>query len=470
MDGQTMGHVLLANPGIEHLALAIALHRASLRDGHRVTVVADESVTLRALRAQGLSPVSLGHAHSVSLPSVPLDGFAARELRCTGLDPTASTGATVRARARLEKRAGALVRLVETALPDLVVLFDARDGASRLFDWTAREFGCDLLHLGQGLLPGTLQCDPLGIDGDASTCDRPAIAYRDASADVPFLDDVLASTLAGSIPAPGPAERRTPLWAPDTFDTFLSVAEGLSRARLTRALERLGAWRQVAAGRATETTAYDEAALPDFELLPREPFVAVLLQRDDDLRLRIDAPASGSERGELIATGVRVAELLGDGRSGTLPLVIVRAPGDAESPPENDSTTVAVRAATAATAAAMAAAVVTVNHPLALVGVLAGTPVLHSGRTPYAVPGVATRIGERPLEDALAEAVRRSQPALRARFSTHLLRQDHLWCAASHPDGNGLRGLADALRRKLQRRPDQLAVEPSGYRPGPAFL
>ncbi|MBK8975536.1 MAG: hypothetical protein IPM29_06390 [Planctomycetes bacterium] len=456
-----MGHVLLGNPGIEQLALATALHRVCLREGERVTVVATDPVTHRCMRAQGLSPVALQAGRPIRLPRIPLEDFARRDVRCAGV-ADASPAALGRCTDALARRLGAVLRLFETMLPDLVVLFDARDGYGRMLDWVAREFRCEVLHLGDGLLPGTLQCDELGVDGDASTCERPALAYRDISADVGFLDDALAATLAGeSLRTDG--RSRPPVWAPDTLDTALALFDGLSHGRLRKALDRLGAWRR-AAERAPTTTLVD----PDPSGLPREPFVAALLQRPEDPRLRLDGGDQPHPDHEVvIATARRAALAIG---GGSVPVVVVAPPGASGRLARDASastTVVQVGAATAPIAAALAAAVVTVNHPHALVGILAGTPVLHFGRTPYGIPGVATRLGDRPLDAVLGDALGRSQPALRARFATRLLKDDHVWCPAEAPDANGVLGLLGAIRRHLAH--DRSNAPEPGYRPGPTW-
>ena len=61
-------------------------------------------------------------------------------------------------------------------------------------------------------------------------------------------------------------------------------------------------------------------------------------------------------------------------------------------------------------AVSTAAAVVTVNHPLGLAAVLAGTPVLHMGRTPYGVRGVSQRTSIDLLGDEFLEAVNTGDP------------------------------------------------------------
>ena len=56
------------------------------------------------------------------------------------------------------------------------------------------------------------------------------------------------------------------------------------------------------------------------------------------------------------------------------------------------------------------------NHPLASVALLAGTPVVHTGSALYGLPGVATRAATGELASALPAALARDFPALRQRL------------------------------------------------------
>ena len=143
-------------------------------------------------------------------------------------------------------------------------------------------------------------------------------------------------------------------------------------------------------------------------------------------------------------------------------------------PPPKGLSYVSVRGPEAAPeAAATALAVVTVNHPAGLIGRLAGTPVLHMGRTPYGIPGAGCiRTGPDHIGQDLMAAldsgyggVGQEDPAVG--FLGWLLGFGHIWCCPDNPDHNGINGWVQDIETELQE------VGPVGgplrYRAGPAW-
>ena len=118
-----------------------------------------------------------------------------------------------------------------------------------------------------------------------------------------------------------------------------------------------------------------------------------------------------------------------------------------------------------------AAAVVTINAPTAAVALLANTPVLHLGTTPYGLPGIALRTQLDSLSQSLAAALnadaRSQQQQLQRRFLTWMLSHGHVWCSPGQPDHNGLNGLIlETERRLAERGPFATSLQ---YRTGPAW-
>lgn len=450
-----MGHVLLAAPTIERFHLHEQIGRRLMRRGHRVTLLATDPVTFRCYSVHGLPTRLLRPARTRDPAGLHLHDLAVRDATLEGrLDPDIVR--VRRLRARLEHRTTPLMRLFETEMPDVVVFVQGRTGLHGLIDAVARSFGCAVTHLGDGLLPGTLQRDPEGIDGDASASRRAAGYYRSVRADRPLCDAALVALL-GEVDAP-PVARRF-VHPPDIIDTIACLGAARSTASWRWAWERLRAWRAESARPFPRRRA-------EIDGLPAAPFVALLLQSPRDPRVLLDADGQAPSPTEL-AHAVRCASQALDP---VLEVVAVRAPGLPEE------TIDALRAEgftlrsprTAALAAATATAVVTINHPLAMGGVLAGTPVLHLGRALYAVRGVATQTSLSRIRDDLAMgAAAVSQATLRARFATRMLEADHIWCSPEAPDPNGLRGLLTHVEDVLRRATPP--PEPTPYRPGPGW-
>lgn len=443
-----VGHILLAAPEIRHFALTDALVRLLARRGLRVSVLAADAVTARFLDAHGIAVHALQPLRRGTAADPTLDEFARRDARLAGrgLD----RGALRRAHARLARLAPPLVRHFETTLPDVVLFFDGRDGLARLVHATAQVYGCATAHLGAGLLPGTLQCDFVGVDGD-----RAPPAPASTAADRSLLDAALASALAGGVPGIGPAPRVVfPPTLGDRVATFLRAwRDGETRARRAR----LAAWQA-----ATRLFPREARTMP--AQLPPPPYLAVLLQDADDARLRLDADPA-PDAASLIETAQRSARALGLGPR----LVVVLPPhGDAglrAIGPRADLVMLPPIAATSV--AATAAAIVTVNHPRAFVGALAGTPTLCVGRAFWARDGLAAMGPLRAVEEGLRKALSaRADKSSRA-TATQIVRDELLWCDAAQPDGNGLAGIARWLENLLARTAPP--PPPALYEPGPPW-
>lgn len=115
----------------------------------------------------------------------------------------------------------------------------------------------------------------------------------------------------------------------------------------------------------------------------------------------------------------------------------------------------------------MGFATFTINHPLAIGALLAGTPTLHCGRALFGLAGITHRGPCASFANVLGGAIGGGADTLRQRFLTVLLGQDHLWCSPSHPDHNGLSGLANAIEGDLAKRSPQGAR--IDYRTGPPW-
>ena len=312
------------------------------------------------------------------------------------------------------------------------------------------------MHTGDGLIPGTMQRDPEGLDGEASTCRRNAAYYRDVQGDETFLATCLAAVLGQAAPPPAPRRR---LSAPDLLDRLTCLADGIGRRRLRTAITGLSVWQNECLP--SNTPAPQPSCLPD------DPFVLLLLQAPEDPRLRLDADDPPDQALLTLSTrdavrswdpGARVVLVPPPG--GMRRDQLARLRGRAEG-------LILCDPATAPAAAATAAAIVTINHPTAMVGILAGTPVVHLGRTPYGVPGIALPGALDRLAQALERASELDQNRLAERFATRILSRDHVWCDARDPDPNGLRGLVADIERHMRAAPSR--ADPLVYRAGPSW-
>jgi hypothetical protein len=422
-----MGHILFGAPGLASHQLHGRLARALMDRGHRITVLAADRASFELHSQQGLAALLLGRGR-VPRTHVPVAEFAAIDAALRG-----RRQARRRDAAALARRVAPLRDLLERDPPDLLLVHQGRSGLHRLLHYVARESGCRILHTGAGLLPGTMQWDEAGIDGDAAACRRTTDDYRTGERDRAFL----AATLSA--------------WLGD-------LRAALPRVAVPPEL-RTRWWRR-------RTPALDAAACAELcAPPPATPLVAVLLQDDDDPRVRLDAGTVPSPA-ELALAAARAAQRI----DASLGAVVVLPPRGlaADSLARLARAGLPLRAARAAPGLLSAAvAAVTVNHPLGIGALLAGTPVLHLGRTPYGVEGVSVRGSAATLEADLRRALALADEALRECFLTRYLRYDHVWCAPESPDGNGLRGLVLGIERRL--RESAPFPRPATYRAGPVW-
>ncbi len=429
-----MGHVLFAAPSIERFHLHERLARALQRRGHRVTVLAADPVTRRCYGLHGLPSIVLAPERPLADSPLDLSELAVRDLRLAGV-ARPSLLAIRHHRSRLARRMASAARHLETDLPDLVWFHGGRDGLSRMLHGLARHYGVATVHTGAGGIAGLVQRDPSGVDGDARALARAAIDYRDVTPDRELIQAALATAVSG----PAGLPPRRPLLAPDGIDAIAGLLDGARQRAWRTARTRLRAWR-------TAASPPRSGRPKPYPFPPKAPFVAVLLQHPDDPRVRldVDAPAPPAET---------LVQWVTDAARSHDPGLAVHA-----IPPQ-------VPPAARATAIAVAAAVVTINDPAALIGVLAGTPVVHLGHARYGIVGVARRASAATLADELALALGVDQPTLRLRFATRTLGEDHVWCDPDAPDANGLAGLVQDFEERLAR-----AVTPPPplvYRPDP---
>jgi len=444
-----MPHLLFAAPSIDSFQLHDRLADLAMRRGHRVSVLSVEPQERAFWAAQGLPLTDLERGGGpVDDRVLPMRELA--EVDCALAGRRAPRPRHLRrAVRRLRAHAAAVQAALERDPPDVVLVHARRTGLHRLVHFLARRLGAGVLHLGEGLLPHTLVCDPHGIDGDASLCQRRALDYRDASADRELLHAALAAWLGAA--APPPTLRRPP--APPRFGARLDAAARVGCRRGVRAgLAAWDAWR----------AAWPPPLLrPPAELALPPLAVVVLLQADADPRVRLDAPPelTGLALLRAAAAAARAldvhAEVVG---------IEPHAAG-AEAPARGHGFRIEGPAA-AASALANALAVVTINHPLAGAALLHGTPVVHLGRAYWTVPGTAVAAKLDELQAALVRAVAVERPALRERVLTRLLQRDHVWCSVQRPDRNGLHGIMLRLEQLSAARP---TASPIAYRPGPAW-
>ncbi len=452
-----MGHIAFAVPTIQRYHFHEQLARKLLRSEHRVTVLCGDPVTWRFYRTQGLPARQLKAGNPESRQHVPVNEFAQQDCRLGGIH-CPNVDAQRLARGRIEGQLGSVMRYFETELPDLLLFHQGRSGLHQMIHFVAREFGCGVLHTGDGLLPHTMQWNETGIDGDSSCCRRTAGDYRDQPNDPNFLASALASML-GEAKAP-PVARRM-VHRPDLLDRVSGMFQAVREGKLSLARHSLGAWRRAIPQPESE-------AIPSFEL-PDAPYITVLLQAEDCQRLRLDAEHIPSHT-ELILAAQRAVFAL----DASTPIVVVEPP---KGMPEKERARLCKQpgniifadASDALLIASLAIAIISVNHPLGLFGILAKTAVLHTGRSQYGIPGIATKTTLDSMQTDLPEAIRvqDDNDALHTRFLTRLLAYDHVWCDPDNPDANGLRGLVQTIEKQLVEGVSQQARP--RYRAGPVW-
>jgi hypothetical protein len=441
-----MGHIVFAAPSIRRFHLHERLRRDLLRRDHRVSVLCCERTSFTFWREQvaavDLLATTRGDAPDANMQTLLQQVTAGDERR------------------RLARLLPAATRWLERERPDLVLFHGERSATTAALQFAARTVGCPVLWTGDGLLPHTMQVDDRGLDADAGSRRWQARDYRVVAPDDALLDASLAHALSGGEPLALPrAEVHVPMVSRRLLDALCYGLEG----RFAASLHALHGW-QAAFADVTPRP----PVVPVLDLRP--PFVAVLLQADDDPRLVHDGQPAPSPA-ELVQQALAAAARLDPDATVVAalpprcterrwgPQALAGAAGDRVR---------IVPAGGAAVAAATAAAVVTVNHPMATAALLAGTPVLHTGRALYELPGVTHATTPEGLPDALAAASGRDRPALRRRLLSWHLRHGHVWCSPTAPNHNGMLGLVEAVEKRLAAA-GGAESRPLPYRPGPTW-
>jgi hypothetical protein len=415
-----MGHIVLGTPGIDRFHLHERLVRDLRQRGHRVDVVCLDAVAQRFWRHQDEATVALREPAGPF--AVPIDELA--------------PGVRAAARRALAASGAALHAWLVRERADLVLLHQDRTTEARVVQFVARAAGCRVLWTAAGLLPHTLQIDERGVDGEASCVQRAAHEFRVVSGEPELLQACLANALARTTPQALPrSDVRVPPWR-ERWSDFAATccAHGVRRA-----VAGLRAWRRALPPREPRTARWT---------MPAAPFVVVLLQHEADARVRLDAPGAPSPDALVRATAEAVRGL-GDVRLAVVGDDATRARTVAGEP--------VLPAQAAPDLVATALATVTINHPLAALALLAGTPVLHCGDALYGLRGVATRTTVAQLAGDLAQALAHDYPTLRERFLSWLFGHGHVWCSPTHPDHNGMLGFVAAIEARL--------AEPASPRP-----
>ncbi len=445
-----MSHIVFGAPGVDRFHLIERLVRELRSRGHRATVLCLDASEFEFWSAQGIAATRIARSSPMAT-RIPIGELAEIDCRRRRLPPGGRTLAAVEQ--RLAATVPGLVRFFDTESPDLLVLHQRRSSDHALLQFVARECGSRAFWTGSGLLPHTMQIDEEGIDGDARAGRRSAWDFRDLPADDPFLGAALAGAIGRNVP---PALSRRPLQIPPLV-TRLRAAWISQREGTSSLLHAFDTWRDAIPPVPTPRGSFD---------LPSRPFLALLLQRDDDARLCLDAAAP-----PLPATLTAAVRAAARRLDPAMPVVAVLPRGGLlarEFAPLRQLAGVTIETADAAIDACLsAAAVITVNDPLAVTGLLAGTPVVHLGRSLYGVPGVATRGSVDTLDNNLDAALADDQPELRKRFLTWMFAHGHVWCSVNAPDHNGLCGLILQIERRLARpTPVDNQLQ---YRAGPSW-
>ncbi len=451
-----MGLILLAAPGIDRFHLHEQLGRRLLQEDHRLLVLSPDPAKHIFYRAQGMPSRPLLPNWRCNHPRIPLEEFALQDCRLAGLRRP-NLAQLRQASRRLEGLVDPILRFFEVELPDLVFLHQGRSGVHRLLHFIGREFGSQVMHTGAGLLPGTMQWNDEGIDGDSSSCRRTAMDYRAQVADEMFLSAALAALLGG---AKAPPLSRRRVYSPDLWDRLSLATARLCRGRVAAAGRALSSWRQALLDRGQEDNR-------PFDL-PVPPFFVLLLQDAHCPRLSLDANEPPDQATLLRATVAAAGKIDADARVLVLPPASGLEPEAKIAMGELDARAELLQPCHANASIAIASAAITINHPLGMMAILAGTPLVHLARSPYQVTGVA----QHGLLDDLAADIERSlnldNPTLRQRFLTRQLAYDHVWCDPAQPDTNGMRGLLQDIDKRLSQIQVQ-SKKQVAYRAGPVW-
>lgn len=446
-----MGHIVVSTPGIERFHLLERLTRELRMRSHRVTMLCLDATEATFWRAQGFATewAQPGQPIPSEAPLAAIADDDLRRLRCRN-----QRSAAVAVERKLAALLPSVQRILQHSQPDLVVLHQQRSSGNRLVQFLARQAGLRIVWLGEGLLPGTIQHDEEGLDGSSRAARRSAMDYRAVDSDNAFLQAAIAGVLGHNQP---PALARRVVQVPPLLERLRDAWGALGSQGLRASIHAITAWRRAL------PTLPEPRRRSD---LPPSPFVAVLLQRDDDDRLTLDAEevASPAELVSAAQTAVRalganwhVVAVLPRGGLQTNELARLRRMPNLR-----------IECADAALDTAVAAAaIVTINDRNACAGLLAGTPVVHLGSAAYGVPGVAVRGQLTTLLFDLRSALASQQPELQRRCLTWLLRHGHVWCSPEAPDHNGIAGLLLELERRIGDRGNNRAR--LHYRAGPAW-
>lgn len=446
-----MGHIVFGAPGVDRFHLIERLARELRSRGHRATVLCLDAAEFEFWSAQGLAVTRIA-------PGVPDAGRVPLELLAEAdrrrRDPTHARGSLAPVCHRLARFLPGLLRWFETDAPDLVVMHQRRTSSHLLIQFLARECGTRVFWTGQGLLPHTIQIDDEGLDGDARAGRRSAWDFRSLPVDAEFLGAALAAAVGRNAP---PALSRRALQVPRLGARVRAACRSHSEGTGDGWLRAFGLWHAALPAAPAPRLSFD---------LPAQPFVAVLLQREDDDRLRLDADAPPTPAA-LVAAARDVARRL-DAASTVVAVLPRGGLLPREFAPLRRLAGVQIETADAAIDACVAAtAVVTVNDPMAVTALLADTPVVHLGRALFGVPGVAQKGRLDSLVADVDRALGEDQPELRKRFLGWMLTHGHVWCSVDLPDHNGLCGLIVQIERRLSR--SGALASALQYRAGPAW-
>ncbi|MHC5064366.1 MAG: capsular polysaccharide export protein, LipB/KpsS family [Planctomycetota bacterium] len=451
-----MGLILFAAPGIEQFHLHEQLGRRLVQGEHRLLLLAADPKNHVFYQAQGMPSRLLKPQRQCSHPRIPLEEFALLDCKLAGL-ANPSLSQLRQARTRLERMVDPILRFFEVELPDLVLIHQNRSGIHRLVHFIAREFGSQVLHTGAGLIDGTMQWNEEGIDGDSSACRRTARDYRAQRGDEAFLAAAMAAIL-GEAQAPPLARRR--VHSPDLWDRALLATRYMLLGQVASARDSLSGWREALA-------TYRHRQDPPVDL-PEPPFFLLMLQDPNSPRMLLDTAEPPSHELFIRKASAALDEQSIDARLLVLPPACGLKTSARQLITQLEDRVELLHPSHSNLAIAMSSGVITVNHPMGLVAMLADTPLIHLGRSPYEVRGLS----ERGLLDDLPAAINRAlaleNPSLRCRFLTRMLAFDHVWCDPDFPDTNGMRGLLQEIEKRL----NQIQIKPKKlvtYRAGPVW-
>lgn len=353
-----------------------------------------------------------------------------------------------------------ILHWLERERPDLVLLHEERSTATACIQFAARTVGSRVLWTGPGLLPHTMQVDLRGLDAEAQSRRWTAKDYRVVAPDRALLDASLAHAMAGGEPFALPRpEVRVPLLGRRLADAVSYAVRG----QFSRAAHAMTAWRDP-----FENDGPAGTRTPNIAMNPKS--VCVLLQDPEDPRVVHDASEPPDPR-TLIQCAIAAADAIDPDAAvvAVLPSRVTEAQmGLYQLAGEQVDRVRLVPLAGAAAVAATALVTVTINHPMAAVSLLAGTPVVHLGRALYGLDGVTTHARCDELPDAVVRALQNDRPALRRRFLTFLLQHGHVWCSQSAPNHNGMLGLVQAVEDALASDAES-NTRALPYRPGPTW-